>query len=154
MLRHVDGEVTPIFAEHGGRVVKRLGDGMMATFLAPAGPSRRCSRRRTRSPRSRCSVNARGCGRRPPRAAAPRGPRLPRRDVNIAARVAQAAKADELLVSGTVRERLDDERFRAKRKLLFRAKGAPEGPERLRGEPPLAGRRLTARASDQFRYST
>ena len=46
-------------------------------------------------------------------------------DVNIAARVAQAAKADELLVSGTIRDQLDDERFRSKRKLLFRAKGAP-----------------------------
>ena len=50
-------------------------------------------------------------------------------DVNIAARVAQAAKADELLVSGTVRECLDDDRFKAKRKLRFRAKGAPKDLE-------------------------
>jgi adenylate cyclase len=50
-------------------------------------------------------------------------------DVNIAARVAQAAKANELLVSGTVRAQLDDERFRVKRKLRFRAKGAPKDLE-------------------------
>ncbi len=47
-------------------------------------------------------------------------------DVNIAARVAQAAKGGELLVSGPVRDRLDPERFRTKRKLMFRAKGAPK----------------------------
>ena len=50
-------------------------------------------------------------------------------DVNIAARVAQAAKADELLVSGTVREHLDDDRLKVKRKLRFRAKGAPKDLE-------------------------
>ncbi|MBK5118199.1 MAG: adenylate/guanylate cyclase domain-containing protein, partial [Thermoleophilia bacterium] len=47
-------------------------------------------------------------------------------DVNIAARVAQAAKGGELLVSRTVRESLDEERYRTKRKLMFRAKGAPK----------------------------
>ena len=51
---------------------------------------------------------------------------LPNVDVNVAARVAQAAKADELLVSNTVCERLDPERFKTRRKLLFRAKGAPK----------------------------
>ena len=50
-------------------------------------------------------------------------------DVNIAARVAQAAKADELLVSGTVREHLDDDGLKMKRKLRFRAKGAPKDLE-------------------------
>ena len=54
-------------------------------------------------------------------------------DVNIAARVAQAAKGDELLVSRPVRDALDPERFRCKRKLMFRAKGAPQGPQRLLG---------------------
>ena len=127
MLRHVDGEVTPLFAEHGGRVVKRLGDGMMATFLAPAGAVEAVLEAQD----AIASVEV--LGERPRmRAGAHHG--LPRRvgrdfhgaDVNIAARVAQAAKAGELLVSGTVREQLDDERFRAKRKLLFRAKGAPK----------------------------
>lgn len=127
MLRHVDGAITPVFEGHGGRIVKRLGDGLMATFLDPA-------------PAVDAILAAQGSiagieveGERPRmRAGAHHG--LPRRvgrdylgvDVNIAARVAQAAKADELLISGTVREGLDDSRFRTKRKLLFRAKGAPK----------------------------
>lgn len=130
MLRLVDGAVTPVFSGHGGRIVKRLGDGLMATFLEPAAAVE-------------AVLDAHGAvaavevrGERPAmRAGAHHG--LPRRvgrdflgvDVNIAARVAQAAKADELLVSGTVREGLDDERFKAKRKLRFRAKGAPKDLE-------------------------
>ena len=47
-------------------------------------------------------------------------------DVNIAARVAQAAKGDEMLISHTVREELDPAAYRTRRKLLFRAKGAPK----------------------------
>jgi class 3 adenylate cyclase len=39
--------------------------------------------------------------------------------------VAEAAKAGQILASQTVCERLDDEKFRSRRKLLFRAKGAP-----------------------------
>jgi adenylate cyclase len=50
-------------------------------------------------------------------------------DVNVAARVTQAAKADELLVTGPVREALDDSAFKARRKLRFRAKGAPRDLE-------------------------
>jgi adenylate cyclase len=45
-------------------------------------------------------------------------------DVNIAARVAEAASGGEVLISGTVRERLDEEGLKLKRK-RFRAKGAP-----------------------------
>ena len=104
MLRQVDAAVTPIFADHGGRIVKRLGDGLMATFLEPPAAVE-------------AALEAHGGvagidigGERPTmRAGAHHG--LPRRvgrdylgvDVNIAARVAQAAKANELLVSGTVR---------------------------------------------------
>jgi adenylate cyclase len=127
MLRGVDGEITPVFEERGGRVVKRLGDGLMATFLEPADAVDAVLEAQA----AIGSVEV--LGERPRmRAGAHHG--LPRRvgrdflgvDVNIAARVAQAAKADELLVSGTVRESLDDARFRAKRKLMFRAKGAPK----------------------------
>ena len=35
LLRAVDAAVTPAVEEHKGRVVKRLGDGMMITFLEP-----------------------------------------------------------------------------------------------------------------------
>jgi adenylate cyclase len=130
LLRNVDGEITPIFNERGGRIVKRLGDGLMATFLDPTDAVE-------------AVLDAQGAiagvevlGERPRmRAGAHHG--LPRRvgrdylgvDVNVAARVAQAAKADELLVSGTVRDRLDGDRFRIKRKLRFRAKGAPKDLE-------------------------
>ena len=127
MLRHTDGEITPIFEARGGRVVKRLGDGLMATFLEPPEAVEAVFEAQE------AIAGIEVLGERPRmRAGAHHG--LPRRvgrdylgvDVNIAARVAQAAKAGELLVSGTVRECLDDDRFRARRKLLFRAKGAPK----------------------------
>lgn len=130
MLREVDGAITPTFELRGGRVVKRLGDGLMATFLEPAEAVDAILEAGERV--AEVDVD----GERPRmRAGAHHG--LPRRvgrdflgvDVNIAARVAQAAKADELLVSGTVRESLDDDRYRAKRKLRFRAKGAPKDLE-------------------------
>ncbi len=35
LLRQVDRQVTPALTDRGGRVVKRLGDGLMATFLEP-----------------------------------------------------------------------------------------------------------------------
>ncbi len=130
MLRQVDRAVTPSLTERGGRVVKRLGDGMMATFLEPADAVEGVLA--AQAAVGMVEVD----GERPRmRAGAHHG--LPRRvgrdyvdvDVNVAARVAQAAKADELLVSGTVREALDDERFKAKKKLRFRAKGAPKDLE-------------------------
>lgn len=130
LLRDVDGQVSPVFAEHGGRIVKRLGDGLMATFLDPSEAVEAV----LAAQEAIAGVSV--LGERPRmRAGAHHG--LPRRvgrdylgvDVNIAARVAQAAKAGELLVSGTVRERLDEDRFRIKRKLRFRAKGAPKDLE-------------------------
>jgi adenylate cyclase len=131
LLREVDGAITPVFGDHGGRVVKRLGDGLMATFLDP-------------DQAVRAVLDAQGelaavevVGERPRmRAGAHHG--IPRRvgrdyvgvDVNIAARVAQAARGDELLISGTVRERLPSEvGLRIKSKLRFRAKGAPSDLE-------------------------
>ena len=126
MLREVDRKLTPVVGEHRGRIVKRLGDGLMATFLEPAEAVAAALAGHD------ALADVEIYGERPRmRAGAHHG--LPRRvgrdyvgvDVNVAARVAQAAKADELLVSGPVRERLDGERYRVKRKLLFRAKGAP-----------------------------
>jgi adenylate cyclase len=46
-------------------------------------------------------------------------------DVNIAARVVEAAKADELLVSDAVLERLAAERLTAGRPRRLKADGAP-----------------------------
>jgi adenylate cyclase len=48
-------------------------------------------------------------------------------DVNIAARVADAAGAGEVLISSAVKERLgDDPALTTKRRWRFRAKGAPK----------------------------
>ena len=90
-------------------------------------------------------------------------------DVNIAARVAQAAKGNELLVSAHgARSASTRAPYRCKRKLMFRAKGAPQGPERLHSPRPSAPRtadcarnraaeerrgRGTARASSALRAS-
>jgi adenylate cyclase len=111
----------------GGRLVKRLGDGAMVTFLDPAAAVRGTLD-------AQAAVAALDVAGAHPsmRAGAHHG--LPRRvgrdyvgiDVNIAARVAQAAKGGELLVSQTVRDQLDDELYPTRRKLLFRAKGAPK----------------------------
>lgn len=127
LLRRVDAALTPAAEEHRGRVVKRLGDGAMLTFLEPGDAVAGALEAQARV--AKLEVG----GVRPQmRAGAHHG--LPRRvgrdyvgvDVNIAARVAQAAKADELLVSRPVQEQLDPERYRSKRKLMFRAKGAPK----------------------------
>jgi adenylate cyclase len=130
MLREVDGSITPVFAEHGGRIVKRLGDGLMATFLEPE----QAVRGVLAAQDALTAVEV--AGERPRmRAGAHHG--LPRRvgrdyvgvDVNVAARIAQAAKGGELLVSGAVRDGLTADDLKIRRKLRFRAKGAPSDLE-------------------------
>jgi adenylate cyclase len=126
LLREVDDVVTPTVEAHGGRIVKRLGDGAMVTFLDPA----EAVAGTLQAQHEIGGIEIEGA--RPVmRAGAHHG--LPRRvgrdyvgvDVNIAARVAQAAKGGELLVSRPVRDLLDEDRYKLRRKLLFRAKGAP-----------------------------
>jgi adenylate cyclase len=46
-------------------------------------------------------------------------------DVNVAARIAEAAGAGEVLVSGAACEQLDEDAITLKRKRRFKAKGAP-----------------------------
>jgi adenylate cyclase len=130
LIRQVDGRIDPVFAEHGGRIVKRLGDGLMATFLEPVDAVEAVLDAHD------AIAGVEVLGERPQmRAGAHHG--RPRRvgrdylgvDVNVAARVAQAAKGDELLVSGAIRDRLEDTQFKVKRKLRFRAKGAPKDLE-------------------------
>jgi adenylate cyclase len=126
LLREVEAAVTPAVVEHGGRVVKRLGDGAMITFLEPEGAVRGL----LAAQQAVAAIELEGAE--PSlRGGAHHG--RPRRvgrdffgvDVNVAARVAQAAKGGELLISEPVRERLDPDAFKTRRKLLFRAKGAP-----------------------------
>jgi adenylate cyclase len=127
MLRAVDGTLTPVMEMWDGRVVKRLGDGAMVTFLEPGDAVA------ATLAAQRAIAELEIEGERPSmRAGAHHG--MPRRvgrdyvgiDVNIAARVAQAAKGEEMLISRTVRDGLDQAHYRCKRKLLFRAKGLPK----------------------------
>ena len=113
--------------EHGGEIVKRLGDGMMAVFGDPADALAAVTEACTRldaveadgyKPQIRAGIHV---GR-------------PRKiggdylgvDVNIAARVAEEAAGDEVLVSDRALEALDGDALKAKRKRLFRAKGVPD----------------------------
>lgn len=131
LLRAVaDAIERPVHA-HRGRVVKRLGDGLMATF--------------TRSQDAFEAVTAARAGlagieiagyRPVLRAGLHTG--RPRRigndlvgvDVNVAARICERADADEVLVSDTACAGLDPEKVRTQRRRTFswaRGKGVPEG---------------------------
>ena len=127
LLRRIGREEEAAVTARGGRVVKRLGDGLMAVFDEPR-PAVEAAHDICRrlgelavdgyQPRLRAGVHV---GR-------------PRRiggdylgvDVNIAARVADAAGGDEVLASGEACERLDKDAFRVKRRRRFKAKGAPK----------------------------
>lgn len=108
LLRRVAAAVEPCVAANGGTLVKRMGDGHMAAFPDAAGAvAAACGACAAverielagHSPRLRAGIHA---GR-------------PRRlggdyfgvDVNVAARVGAAAGPGEVLISATVRERLD-----------------------------------------------
>ena len=145
LLRKVGAEGETVISARGGRVVKRMGDGLMAVFddaqsavLAAHDACIRVGELQVRGyrPKLRTGVHF---GR-------------PRKlggdylgvDVNIAARVAAAASGDEVLVSGAGCQRLDHDAFRLRRR-RFRAKGAPKGLEVFAVEPTneadLSGRR-------------
>lgn len=127
-IREIADLVEDAFTEHGGEVVKRLGDGHMVAF----GGANRATGAALAAiaalegkefhgyrPKLRAGVHL---GR-------------PRKlggdylgvDVNIAARVADAAKAREVLVSEDALEHLDEERFRLGRRRKLKASGIPKG---------------------------
>jgi adenylate cyclase len=126
LLREVGVAVEAAILAHNGRIVKRLGDGVMATFTAAqaavdaaldaqdALANVEVDRYR---PRMRAGVH---WGR-------------PRRiggdylgiDVNVAARVGDAARADQVLVSDTVLTQIDTGGLKVGRQRRLRASGAP-----------------------------
>jgi adenylate cyclase len=126
LLRDVGAAVEGAVANHGGRIVKRLGDGVMATFLAPR-------------PAIDAALDAQeavttidGTGRIPRmRAGVHWG--SPRKlggdylgvDVNVAARVSGAAKADQVLISDTLLARIEIDGLKTGRAKRLRADGAP-----------------------------
>jgi len=126
LLRQVGQGLEPVVAEEGGRVVKRLGDGLMAVF-GDAGSAIEAACRGQAALRS-ISVE----GYEPSMRAGVHVGR-PRKlggdyfgvDVNIAARVAAAAGAGEVLVSEAARDRLDGG-VSLRRRWRFSAKGAPK----------------------------
>jgi adenylate cyclase len=126
LLRDVGRATDATVADHGGRVVKRLGDGAMAVFTdARAGVEAA-----VQACRDVTAIEADGYE---PALRAGLHVGRPRRlggdflgvDVNVAARVAEAAKGNEVLISQTARERLPPDAFALKRKRRFKAKGTP-----------------------------
>ena len=126
LLREVGTAVEDAITSHDGRIVKRLGDGVMATFLngqaavdaaLDAQDAVRDIEVDGYSPRMRAGVH---WGR-------------PRKlggdylgvDVNVAARVVSAAKADQVLVSGVLLDQIDGDSVRTGRSKRLRADGTP-----------------------------
>jgi adenylate cyclase len=126
MLRAVGTEEDAVFAEWDGILVKRLGDGAMAVFDEAADAVHAAielQRRLTgididgKTPELRAGVHM---GR--PRKV---GGDFLGVDVNVAARVGDAAKGGEVLVSDAACELLDEAEFKLGRKRRLRAQGAP-----------------------------
>jgi adenylate cyclase len=128
LLRGVGAAVEDVITSREGRIVKRLGDGLMATFpSADAAVDAALAAQDAiqgimvddYAPRMRAGVH---WGR-------------PRKlggdylgvDVNVAARVAAAAKGEQVLVSDALLARIDHDRVRTGRSKRLRADGAPSG---------------------------
>jgi adenylate cyclase len=130
LLRDVASAVEPAIQQHGGTVVKRLGDGHMAVFdsAAPAVEAVHDANARLAQvqapgyePRIRAGVHV---GR--PRCI---GGDYLGVDVNIAARLTDAASGGQVLVSETARSELGEDEFDFKKQRRFKAKGAPKDLE-------------------------
>nr|MBA2347722.1 adenylate/guanylate cyclase domain-containing protein [Solirubrobacterales bacterium] len=126
LLREVGSGVEGAVSARRGRVVKRLGDGLMASFLDPE----HAVEAALDAQYAVATVEV--AGHRPRlRAGAHLG--RPRRiggdylgiDVNVAARVADGAGAGEVLISEPVADRLDPAHFTTGRRRRLRAAGAP-----------------------------
>src|SRR3954465_2806050 len=127
LLRRVGACEDAAVTAHGGRIVNRLGDGMMAAFSDAESAVRAACEARDQV----ATVRADGY-----RAQLRAGIHLgkPRKiggdylgvDVNVAARVAGGAKPGEILVSSAACERLEGSDFELKRRRRFKAKGAPK----------------------------
>ncbi len=126
LLREVGSRVEAAVLAHQGRIVKRLGDGLMATFLSvdqaveaalDAQEALKAVEVEGYRPKMRAGVHL-GSPRR-------LGGDYLGVDVNIAARVADAAKADQVLVSDSALARLDLDGLNVGRRKRLRSEGAP-----------------------------
>jgi adenylate cyclase len=126
LLRLVGTAVETAVTDHDGRVVKWLGDGVMATFLDPRSAVDAALEAHAavaqidldgHTPRMRAGIHW-GSPRR-------LGGDYLGVDVNIAARVSDAAKADQVLVSEPLLRRVELGDLRTGRSKRLRADGAP-----------------------------
>jgi adenylate cyclase len=130
LLRKVGVAEESCIREHGGDVVKRIGDGLMAVFDDPrAAVEAVCE-----ADEKIAALEVPGYR---PKLRAGLHVGRPRQlggdyigvDVNIAARIAAAAAGGEILASGQACERLGDGAFSMRRRRRFQAKGAPSDLE-------------------------
>ncbi len=126
LLRKVSTAIEPPVGENTGKVVKRLGDGMMAVFAEPADALSAVMDAQERLAEVEVS------GYRPVLRAGMHVGRPERVgddyfgvDVNIAARVAEAATGGEILATDRALAELDLNSIKSRRKRMFRAKGVP-----------------------------
>ena len=127
LLRDVGQAIEPPVTEKGGRVVKRLGDGMMAVFAEPRDALAAVMAGRENVAKVECDGYE-------PKLRAGVHTGKPRKiggdylgvDVNIAARLAENAAADEILVSERVLEKLDTDSLNVRKKRRFKVKGVPK----------------------------
>jgi adenylate cyclase len=126
LLREVGTAVETAVLDHDGRIVKRLGDGLMATFLT----AQDAVAAALDAQEALQSVEVDGYR---PRMRAGAHWGRPRKlggdylgvDVNIAARIGEAAKADQVLVSDPVMARIEQDGLSTGRRRRLRAEGAP-----------------------------
>jgi adenylate cyclase len=128
LLRTVGRTVDPVLLGRDGRIVKRLGDGLMAVF-EDTGAALDATLEASESVRA---IHADGYE---PELRAGIHYGKPRKlgsdyfgvDVNVAARVADAAGPSQVLVSEALCEHLDDAGVNLRRQWRFKAQGAPKG---------------------------
>jgi class 3 adenylate cyclase len=127
LLRDVGEAIEQPVNANGGRVVKRLGDGMMAVFSDTGAALDAVTAGRDRLKQVECDGYE-------PRIRAGIHFGKPRKiggdylgvDVNIAARLAENASADEVLMSETAIAKLDRDDLQVKKKRRFSVKGVPK----------------------------
>jgi adenylate cyclase len=126
LLRQLGGVEQIAISNNQGKLVKRLGDGSMAVF----GSAERAVQAALQLQRGLGGISVQG---HKPELRAGVHLGRPRKvggdylgiDVNIAARVGEAARGGEVLVSDTAREKLDPAAFAVGRKRRLEAPGAP-----------------------------
>ena len=127
LLRAVGRALEPPIAEHHGKIVKRLGDGLMAVFEEPQDAVEAaldgCRALEGVELDGHCPQLRAGVHLGKPRKL---GGDYFGVDVNVTARVAAAASPDEVLVSDAVHQRLERGELRTRRRWRFKAKGTPD----------------------------